>query len=160
MLWVWRRPVNVGPIKTWPNIFQGSFQQWHAGSVRSHDFRPTTVVHDLTALLHWGIPSSCVSWTIEAWNNITAAWTLSRQISKSAQNFVRKKLLNNVEKNIGNWFLFWVIHHRLFLFSNNKSSLCLCFHWKIQWNDCEMVLLFQPSPTQPLFKNSPTKTVI
>lgn len=128
-------------------------------TVRSHDLRPTTVVQYLTAPLHWGIPSSCVSWTTQAWNNITAARTLSGQISKSAQNFVRAKLLNKVEKNRGNWFLFWVIHHRLFLFSKNKS-LCLCFHWMIQWSESEMVPPLQPSPTHSLFKNSPTKTVV
>lgn len=128
-------------------------------TVRSHDLRPTTVVQYLTAPLHWGIPSSCVSWTTQAWNNIIAARTLSGQISKSAQNFVRAKLLNKVEKNRGNWFLFWVIHHRLFLFSKNKS-LCLCFHWMIQWSESETVPPLQPSPTHSLFKNSPTKTVV
>lgn len=128
-------------------------------TVRSHDLRPTTVVQYLTAPLHWGIPSSCVSWTTQASNNITAARTLSGQISKSAQNFVRAKLLNKVEKNRGNWFLFWVIHHRLFLFSKNKS-LCLCFHWMIQWSESEMVPPLQHSPTHSLFKNSPTKTVV
>lgn len=114
-------------------------------TVRSHDLRPTAVVQYLTAPLHWGIPSSCVSWTTQAWNNITAARILSGQISKSAQNFVRAKLLN-VEKNRGNWFLFWVIHHRLFLFSKNKSSLCLCFHWMIQWSESEMVPPSNPHP--------------
>lgn len=128
-------------------------------TVRSHDLRPTTVVQYLTAPLHWGIPSSCVPWTTQAWNNIAAARTLSGQIYKSAQNFVRAKLLNKVEKNRGNWFLFWVIHHRLFLFSEN-NSLCLCFHWIIQWSESDMVPPLQPSPTHPLFKNSPTKTVV